>query len=393
MWLMWLLSNTCMWMGNVAAAWMMAQLPVTPVWVALVQAATTLPVLLLALPCGTLADLIDRRRLLLATQIWLGIVALIQAVLALTGALSAPILLLVTFAYGCGFAMRLPAFSATIPDLVPREHLAAALALNTSTMHASRIVGPLATGLLIPSAGTPFVFLVVAVVSLVSVGLVWRWRPSERGGQRSSASFGNSMRGGIAFVLGSPRLLAILARVSVFFLTTSSLIALLPLVARQINGATSATYPLLMAALGAGAMVSMAFLQYVRARLSEDAMLLASTLLHGGAMVAIALTHSPFIAALAMFCAGVAMLSATNSLGVAAQVSLPDWVRARGMAIYQMALLGTAAIGSACWGQIATLSDVPASLVAAAVVGVLCTPVVIRMFPMRAAPEEGDTGS
>jgi MFS family permease len=158
LWTTWLMANVCMWMSDVAAAWMMTSLTATPIWVALIQTAASLPVLLLGLPSGALADILDRKRYFLVTQVWVAIVASLLSFAIFLNILSPALLLALVFANGIGLAMRWPVFAAIVPELVPRAQLPAALALNGVSMNASRIIDPLVAGALIASVGSIWVF-------------------------------------------------------------------------------------------------------------------------------------------------------------------------------------------------------------------------------------------
>ena len=164
LWLTWLAANTSMWMNDVAAAWLMTSIGPSPLWVALVQSASTLPVFILGLPSGALADIVDRRRFFMLTQFWVAAVSVLLCIVIVMDALTAPLLLALTFANGVGLAMRWPVFAAIIPEIVPRPQLPQALALNGIAMNASRIVGPLIAGALIAGAGSEWVFALNAVL-------------------------------------------------------------------------------------------------------------------------------------------------------------------------------------------------------------------------------------
>jgi MFS family permease len=369
LWSTWLIANLCMWMNDVAAAWMMTSLATSPIWVALVQTASTLPVFLLGLPSGAMADILDRRRYFIATQFWIAAVASLLYVTILSGLMTPLLLLTLTFANGIGLAMRWPVFAAIVPELVPRAQLPAALALNGISMNASRIIGPLVAGALIAGAGSEYVFLLNAVLSVASGFVIMRWRrehvPSPLGRERLTSA----MRVGMQFVRQSSRMKAILLRISLFFFHSTALLALLPLVARDLRGGDAGIFTLLLASMGAGAIVTTLFLPRMRQAMSRDTLVMCGTLLQSAAAMVVALAPDAYIAAPAMFLAGAGWISTANSLTVSAQLALPDWVRARGMSIYQMSIMGASAVGAALWGQIATMSTVQTSLVIAAIAG------------------------
>src|ERR1043165_8991816 len=166
LWGVWATANACMWMNDVAAAWLMTSLTSSPVRGAMVQSASPLPVFLLGLPSGALADILDRRRYFMITQIWVASVALLVCGVVSAGAMSAPLLLALTFANGIGLAMRWPVFAAIVPELVPRSSLSSALALNGIAMNASRIIGPILAGAIIAGAGSAYVFALNAALSV-----------------------------------------------------------------------------------------------------------------------------------------------------------------------------------------------------------------------------------
>ncbi|MDO8718481.1 MAG: MFS transporter [Polaromonas sp.] len=388
LWSTWLVANICMWMNDVAAAWMMTSMTTSPLWVALVQSASTLPVFLLGLPSGALADILDRRRYFIMTQFWVAGVATLLCIAVLSGVMTPALLLVLTFANGIGLAMRWPVFAAIMPELVTRSQLPAALALNGISMNASRIIGPLVAGALIASAGTEYVFVLNAVLSVVSGFAVMRWRrthvPSPLGRER----LGSAMRVGLQYVRQSARLRAVLLRVALFFLHSTALLAMLPLVARGLHGGDAGTFTLLLASMGAGAIGAALFLPRLRQMMTRDTLVLRSTVLQSVSMAMMAFAPNTWVAVPAMLLNGAAWITCANSLSVSAQLSLPDWVRARGMSMYQMAIMGASALGAALWGQVATLTSVQTGLAVAAVSGTVSMLMALRWVTDRNMEED-----
>jgi len=388
LWGTWMIANICMWMNDVAAAWLMTSMTTTPLWVALVQSASTLPVFLLGLPSGALADILDRRRYFIMTQFWVAGVATLLCIAVIAGVMTPALLLALTFANGVGLAMRWPVFSAIVPELVARVQLPAALALNGIAMNASRIVGPLVAGALIASAGTAYVFVLNAVLSVISGFVIMRWRrdhvPSPLGRERLL----RAMRVGLQFVGQSARLRAVLLRVALFFLHSTALLALLPLVARNLHGGDAGTFTLLLASMGAGAIIAAMFLPRLRQLMARDTLVLRATLLQSASTAVMALAPNVYIAVPAMLLNGAAWISCANSLSVSAQLSLPDWVRARGMSMYQMAIMGASALGAALWGQVATLTSIPTGLLMAALSGAVAMLLAQRLVTDRNIEED-----
>jgi len=371
LWGTWLAANICMWMNDVAAAWLMTSLSTSPVMVALVQTASTLPVFLLGVPSGALADILDRRRYFMATQLWVAGVAVVLCVASLADVLSAPLLLFLTFANGIGLAMRWPVFAAIVPELVPRAQLPAALAMNGIAMNASRIIGPVIAGALLAAAGSAYVFLLNAVLSLASAFAIMRWRSEQKLSALPGERFLGAIRVGLQYVAQSPRMHVALLRVGMFFLQSTALLALLPLVAKTFHAGDAGTFTLLLAGMGTGAIVAALGMPRLRQVMTPDDMVRSGTLLHAAATLVVAFAPNLYVGLPAMVAAGMAWISVANALTVTAQLALPDWVRARGMSIYQMALMGGSAAGAALWGQVATMTDLRTSLVLASIGGPL----------------------
>ncbi|PRD67519.1 arabinose ABC transporter permease [Malikia spinosa] len=381
LWLTWLVANLCMWMNDVAAAWIMTSLTPSPVWVALVQSAATLPVFLLALPSGALADGIDRKKYFMLTQIWVAAVASVLAVVTWLDGLTPELLLLLIFANGIGLAMRWPVFAAILPELVSKPQLPAALALNSVAMNASRIGGPLLAGALIAIAGSVWVFALNAVLSLAAALVIARWKREHQPHPLGREPLLTSMRVGLQYIAQSGRLKAVLLRIWIFFLSSSALVALLPLVARGMQDGSAGTFTLLLAAMGSGAIASTMLLAHLRHRYTRDGLLLRAALLQAVSMLVMAQTHNLWIALPAMFLSGMTVVTTANMQTVSFQLSLPDWVRARGMSVYFMTLMGASACGAAWWGQLAAWTGLSASISVAAVTGVAAIALVIRLRP------------
>ena len=388
LWSTWLVANLCMWMNDVAAAWLMSQLATTPVWVALVQTAATLPVFLLGLPSGALADILDRKRFLLITQLWVAVVGSVLALAVFVGVVTPPILLALVFLNGVGLALRWPVFSAIVPELVPRPKLPAALALNGVSMNASRILGPLLAGGIIASLGSAWVFLLNAVLSTLAAFIITRWKRERRPNPLGRERLGSAMRVGLQYVIQSYHLQGVLLRIAVFFFHGTALMALLPLVAQAMEGGGAGTFTWLLAAMGAGAIAVSMQLPRLRQWLPRDRLVLAGTALQGLCMAVMAFAHPVWLGLLAMMVSGAAWLATANALSVSAQMSLPDWVRARGMSMFQMAIMGAAAAGAAVWGQVATLTSIPVALVASGVSSVLVMALVGWRMPDRGMLED-----
>jgi MFS family permease len=388
LWFTWLAANTTMWMNDVASAWLMTSLAASPLWVALVQSASTLPVFLLGLPSGALADTVDRRRYFMFTQFWVAAIATLLCVVILLDRLTAPLLLALTFANGIGLAMRWPVFAAIVPEVVTRPQLPQALALNGIAMNASRIAGPLLAGALIASVGSVYVFVLNAALSILAGITIMRWKRVHRESPLGREPLASAIRVGVQFVWQSGRMKAVMVRIALFFLHSTALMALLPLVAVALPGGTAGTFTVLLAAMGVGAVIAALLMPRIRNWLPLQPRVLVGTAVQAVAAIVVALSPSIHFAVPAMVLAGAAWITVANSLTVAAQMALPDWVRARGMSIYQMALMGSTALGAALWGQVATWTSVPVSLSISSVTSVLAMLLAQRMTMDRGTEED-----
>ncbi|MGZ5583788.1 MAG: MFS transporter [Usitatibacter sp.] len=390
LWLVWMAANITLWMNDVAAAWVMTTLTASPVKIALVQTASSLPVFLLGLPSGAFADILDRRRYFIVTQFWVAASAAVLFAFTVMGALTANWLLLLVFANGIGLAMRWPVFAAIVPELVPRQQLGAALALNGVAMNLSRVVGPLVAGTIIAAAGSQYVFALNFVLSILAAFVLIRWRRESKPSVLPGERFIGAMRLGWQYVRESQRMKDAIIRTAAFFLHATALLALLPLEAKRLGDGTATTYTYLLASLGLGAVTAATQLPRLRPRWNRDHLADGGSIIQAIATTALAFSPSLWTAAPAMFVAGVAWIVVANSVTIAAQLALPDWVRARGMSIYQMAIMGSAALGAVIWGRIAEWTGVPASLVCASA-SMLVFLVVTRGRPLEGRAEEDHT--
>jgi MFS family permease len=371
LWLAWFASNLSMWMNDVAAAWVMTTLTTSPVLVALVQSASTLPVFLLGLPSGALADIVNRRHLLIATQFWVATMAIVLCVVLFADLMTAPLLLVLTFANGIGLAMRWPVYSAIVPQLVSRADLQSAIALNGVAMNSSRVIGPVVAGVVIAAFGSQYVFLLNAVLSLTAGAVILRWRSEQKVSVLPGERFVGAMRVGFQYVAQSNSIRSVLLRVAVFFLQSTALLALLPLVAKHMPTGGAWAYTTLLASLGLGAVLAALWLPRLRVLMTRDRLMLYGTVIQAIAMVCVGFSPNPWAAVPFMMIAGAAWISVVNTLTVSSQLALPDWVRARGMAIYMMTMMGAASLSAAVWGQVAAHLEVQWTFVAAALTGVV----------------------
>jgi MFS family permease len=388
LWLAWLAANISLWMHDVAAAWLMTTLTQDPALVALVATAGTLPMFLLGLPSGALADIVDRRRYFAGTQLWAAMIALLLVALSVAGALSAPALLLLTFLNGITMAMRWPVFAAIVPSVVPRAQLSSALALNGAAMNVPRIVGPAIAGALIASAGSAVVFGLNAVISVLSFAMILRWKSARKESALPGERFVGAMRVGLQYLRQSPRLQVTMLRIALFMLQVSGLMSLLPLLAKQMPGGGAGTFSALLAATGVGAVGMVVFMGRLRAHLGRDRAVITGSLLHALSAAGAAWAPNLWLALPCLVLSGACVILTANTITVAAQLTLPDWVRARGMAVYQMALMGGAAAGAAAWGHVAAGIDVRPTVLGSAAFGVLAVLFTYRLSIDRVNPDD-----
>jgi MFS family permease len=382
------LSQTGTWMNDVGAGWLMTTLAPSPAMVALVQAATTLPVFLFALPAGALADVIDRRRLLLVVNALMALTTTALAVIVAAGAMTASLLLVFTFLLGTGAAFIAPAWQAVVPGLVPREQLTAAVSLNGVGVNVSRAIGPAVAGVLIVALGLAAPFVANAVSFVGVLAALWWWRGEPRAaGALPPEHVLPAMVAGLRFARRSPGLQRVILRAVAFFVFASAYWAMLPLVARDVLGGGSGLYGVLLGCVGAGAVGGALLLPWLRARVEINRLVLLGGLGTALAMAALAAAGSTVVAAAAAALAGASWIACLSSFQVAAQAALPNWVRARGLSLFLTAFFGAMAGGSLLWGLVAERAGVPTALLTAA--AGLCAAAILSLR-VRLAPGAED---
>lgn len=366
LWIATVVSNIGTWMHDVGAGWLMTSLSADPLMVALVQAATTLPMFALALPAGALADIVDRRKLLIGAQLF-GLVA--TAILALTtfgGITTAWVLLALTAAIAVGAALSAPTFQAIVPELVPGKALQQAVALNSLGVNIARAIGPALGGVIIAAAGTGAVFALNAVSVLGVIAVLVRWRRDVPQRHLPAEHFLGAMRAGVRYALQAPELQTVLIRSIGFFLFASGLWALLPVIARRDLGLGPAGYGGLLTFMGLGAIAGALLMPRIRGRLGANRTTVAASLLLAAAMAGLSLAGSFLAAAAALTAGGFAWIAMMASLNGGAQASSPAWVKARALALYLLVFQGSMTAGSTLWGATASRIGVPPALLLAA---------------------------
>ena len=354
LWLASIASNIGTWMHEVGAGWLMTSLSASPLAVALVQVAGALPVFMLALPAGALADIVDKRRYLLAVQLWMATTALLLAVLTLGGLMSVTLLLVLTFSMGIGTALMMPAWSALAPEIVDRQSLPAAVALSSLGVNVARAIGPAIAGVLVSLSGPWLTFVLNAVSFFAVIGALLAWRRTPRESVLPAERLFGAMRAGMRYARSSSALQAVLVRTAAFFIGASAGMALLPVLVRQALGGTALDYGALLGCVGIGAVIGAVFLSKLRARYSGDQIVLFASLAYAGVLLGLAWIRSLVGLAPLMLLSGMAWIAVLSSLQLAAQTSVPAWVRARALSVYILVFFGSSALGGIAWGAVAS---------------------------------------
>jgi MFS family permease len=358
LWIAAVVSYSGTWMQNVGAGWLMTQLSDSPLMVSLVQAASAIPVFVAVLPAGALADMVDRRRLLLFTQSWMIVAALALGVLTLFHAVGPWPLLAFTFLLGIGAVMNDPAWQAITPDVVSPAQHGSAVALNSAGFNVARAVGPALGGIVVASAGAGWSFLLNAASFFGVVYFLYNWKCAPREPLATNGIL-EAIREGFRYVRGAPQVTSVLIRTGAFSFGAASLLALLPVIC-QPHGAQG--YGFLLTCFGLGALAGAALLPRLKLQYSVDGLVAGATLLYAGMTFLAGQVHLFNWLCLVLFTAGAAWIGILACFNVVAQTMCPSWMRARALSMYLLVLQGGMALGSAIWGELAARQGVPAAL-------------------------------
>ena len=352
-WVAAMASNVGTWVQSVGEKWVMGGLSHSPLLMSLIETGSTLPMLILSMPGGAIADIVDRRRLLLGTQAWMLLVAAAMALLSALHLVTPTVLITMSLLLGVGAALNAPAWQACLPELVPREQIAAGVALNSAGFNVSRAVGPALGGLVVGLFGPTWAFTLNAV-SFVGVLVVLKgWRrtvvPTDLPAERFSAA----MKVGLRYTRHSPALQVILLRGGSFVFFGGAAFALLPTLAIHRLGLGSSAFGLLLGCTGAGAVAATFVLPSLRTRLSSNSLLAGAMTIYAAGLLVLAFVVHALPVGLALLICGAGWLSVLSTCNTAVQLSVPSWVRARALGVYITVWGGSMASGAAFWGWVA----------------------------------------
>ncbi|HEX3865268.1 MAG TPA: MFS transporter, partial [Gemmatimonadaceae bacterium] len=360
------LSDVGTFMQSVGAAWLMVSLGAGPMYVALTQTASALAFFLFALPAGALGDIVDRRRLILRTETWMVVIATVIAVVTIAHRMTPWLLLALTFALSAGDAVETPTWRAVLPELVGRDDLAAASALNGIEFNFARAVGPALAGLLIAATSVGIAFALNAISFFGVIAIILRWKRAPDRRTTPPETVAGATIAALRYVRYSPLMRRIMIRAGVTMFFASALLALLPSLAGMVSG-TAAGYGVLLGCFGAGAVGGATVMQRARARYSADLVVAGGIAVLGSATIAAGLFRSMILLTFTMLVAGAAWIVFVSLLSALMQTLTPDWVRARVLAVYLLVFQAGLAAGSAVWGTIASRTNVHLALTVAGI--------------------------
>ena len=388
-WLASLLSNLGLLIQGVGAAWAMTQMASSADQVALVQTALMLPIMLISMPAGAIADMYDRR-----------IVALVSLAIALTGAtalavmawldlVTPNILLAFCFMVGCGMALFGPAWQSSVSEQVPPESLPSAVALNGISYNIARSFGPAIGGVIVATAGAVAAFAANAVLYIPLLVVLFLWRRSHEPSRLPRERLNRAIVSGVRYIANSPSIRIVLTRTLVTGLIGGSVMALMPLIARDLLHGGAQTYGVMLGTFGIGAVIGALNIAELRKRMSGEAAIRACTISLAGAMAAVALSRHPVLTGAALVMAGAVWMAAVALFNIGVQLSAPRWVAGRSLAAFQASIAGGIAMGSWGWGHLTDAAGVQTALLVAAGL-MLVSPLLglwLRMPPVGARNE------
>ena len=381
LWIASVVSNMGTWMHEAGAAWLMMSLTSSPLMIALMQTASTLPVFILGLPAGALADLVDRRKLLLVTQAWMLFVAAALALLTFQQLTDPWLLLLLTFALGAGSAINSPAWQSAVIQLVPRADLPATVALTGMGLNLARALGPVLGGVVVALAGTPAVFCLNAISFLIFMAALHRWRRIPEPRAALTEPVLKAIHAGVRYVSHTPELRAVLVRTSSVVPFASALWALLPTLARREMALDARGYGILLGSVGAGAVCGGLLLPRLRRWYSLDRLITRATVIFAAALFALAVVRQLGLLLFILTAAGAMWMVLMASFTMAIQIAAASWIRARAVALYLLVVQGGMAAGSVIWGALAQHGGIQVALASAASGLILCLWVAAR-YPL-----------
>ena len=366
-----LLSDIGTFMQSVGAAWLMTSLTRNPLYIALIQTASALPFFLLALPAGSIGDIFDRRKLILGTETWMLVIAVVLTVATFAGVMTPWLLLLLTLGLSIGDAVESPTWRAIFPELVDKEELPSALALNGIEFNLARAVGPGLGGFIVASVGVGAAFAFNALSFFGVIAVIKRWKRPVRKSTLPAETFRGATSAAIRYVRYSPGIRRLLFRSAVLIFFTSSFWALLPTAARELSKSPIA-YGFLLGSFGLGAVLGAMVLQRTRSKLSTETLLSSATAIFAAIVLSLASLRTPAILCFLMLFGGASWTAIMSLFNIMVQELAPDWVRARVLAVYLFVFQGSVTVGSTLWGFVALRTGIHATLAAASIGTAAC---------------------
>lgn len=388
-WIAAMASNVGTWIQSVGEKWLMGGLTTSPLLMSLIETGATLPMLVLSMPAGAIADIVDRRRMLLLTQGWMLAVAGVMALLSALHLVTPGLLIAMSLLLGVGAALNSPAWQASVPDLVPKGEIAAGVALNSAGFNASRAVGPALGGLVVGWLGPTWAFALNAVSFLGVLTVLKGWKRTPVPTDLPAERFSAAMKVGLRYTRHRRELQVILLRSGGFVFFGGTIFSLLPNLAIHRLGLGSTAFGLLLGCIGAGAVTVTFALPTLRARLSPNALMAGAISTFAGGLLVLAFASRAVPVGLALLVCGAGWLSVLSTCNTGVQLSVPSWVRARALGVYITVWGGTMAGGAAFWGWVAERWGIHAAFAAAAA-GMLLTLAATAHLKIQALHEPMD---